>query len=305
MTEMVETGECLVRCRLPRQVRLPHQERVDRARAQAALADRPHHQRLAAAHVAGGEHVRPRGLVVGDVGADVAALVEIDARASSAGPRARDAQSPWPAARARRRARTRCRAIGLNLSSTCTQCSFCTLPSMPENFCRQHREVALGAFGLARGRAHLQRPVRPGQALVLMLGRRRHDFELGHGFRALPERGADAVGAGVAAADHDDMLAARRGCRRLPSSGSPETRRFCCGRKSIAKWMPASSRPGIGRSRAASAPPVSATASYWLSSSRGSTAPAVAAADMGAVMEGDALGFHLRHAAVDDAASPS
>src|SRR3982075_2132319 len=26
-------------------------------------------------------------------------------------------------------------AIGLNLSSTCTQCSFCTLPSTPENFC--------------------------------------------------------------------------------------------------------------------------------------------------------------------------
>ena len=40
-----------------------------------------------------------------------------------------------------------------------------------------------------------------------MLGRRRHDFELGDGFRALPERSADAVRAGVAAADHDDMLA--------------------------------------------------------------------------------------------------
>ena len=36
--------------------------------------------------------------------------------------------------------------------------------------------------------------------------------------------------------------------RALPS-GSPETRRFCCGRKSIAKWMPSRSRPGIGRSR--------------------------------------------------------
>ena len=49
---------------LPRQIRLPHQERVDRAGAQAAFADRPHHQRLAAAHVAGGEHVGQRGLVV-------------------------------------------------------------------------------------------------------------------------------------------------------------------------------------------------------------------------------------------------
>jgi hypothetical protein len=52
-----------------------------------------------------------------------------------------------------------------------------------------------------------KRPVRPGDALVLVLGRRRHDFELRDGFRALPERRADAVRTGVAAADHDDMLA--------------------------------------------------------------------------------------------------
>ena len=41
------------------------------------------------------------------------------------------------------------------------------------------------------------------------LGGMRHDFELGHLERALADRGADAVGAGVAAADHDDMLAGR------------------------------------------------------------------------------------------------
>ena len=35
----------------------------------------------------------------------------------------------------------------------------------------------------------------------------RHDFELCDGLCALPERGADAVRSGVAAADHDDMLA--------------------------------------------------------------------------------------------------
>ena len=79
--------------------------------------------------------------------------------------------------------------------------------------------------------------------------------------RALAERGADAVRAGIAAADHDhvlalgeDRLAVLRPSRRL-------TRRFCCGRKSIAKWMPLSSRPGTGRSRGFSAPPVSTTAS--------------------------------------------
>src|SRR4030095_7875129 len=103
-------------------------------------------------------------------------------------------------------------------------------------FLGQHREFALGAFGLARRGPHLQRPVRRGAALALVLSPR----------------------------------------ARIPApapSGSEETRRFCCGRKSIAKWMPSRSRPGIGRSRPASAPPVSATASYWFSSSSGATAP--------------------------------
>ena len=40
-----------------RQLGRPHQELVHRARALPAFADRPHHQRLAAAHVAGGEHL--------------------------------------------------------------------------------------------------------------------------------------------------------------------------------------------------------------------------------------------------------
>ena len=43
--------------RSPRQRRRSHQELVDGARSLAAFADRPDHQRLAAAHVAGGEHL--------------------------------------------------------------------------------------------------------------------------------------------------------------------------------------------------------------------------------------------------------
>lgn len=39
------------------------------------FADRPHHQRLAAAHVAGGEHLVDAGAVVVDVGLDIAARV--------------------------------------------------------------------------------------------------------------------------------------------------------------------------------------------------------------------------------------
>src|SRR5258706_2275864 len=46
-----------------RQLGAAHEECVDLARALAALADRPHHERLAAAHVAGGEDLRHGGRV--------------------------------------------------------------------------------------------------------------------------------------------------------------------------------------------------------------------------------------------------
>ncbi len=85
-----------------------------------------------------------------------------------------------------------------------------------ENAPCHHREVARGAFGLTRGGAHLQRPVRPCQQLVFLFRRRRHDFELRHRNRALAERSADAVGASVAAADDDDMLAAGKDRFDLP-----------------------------------------------------------------------------------------
>src|SRR6202022_5182241 len=62
-----------------REVRRPHQELIDRPRAEAPLADRPDDERLSAAHVAGGKHVRPRGLVISGVGPHIAALVEIAA----------------------------------------------------------------------------------------------------------------------------------------------------------------------------------------------------------------------------------
>ena len=60
---------------------------------------------------------------------------------------------------------------------------------------------------MRRGGAQLERPIRPDQRLVLLLRRLRHDLELGDRGGALAVRGADAVRAGVAAADHDDMLA--------------------------------------------------------------------------------------------------
>ena len=44
----------------------------------AAFADGPHHQRLAAPHVAGGEDLGSRGVIVELVGLDVAAGIELD-----------------------------------------------------------------------------------------------------------------------------------------------------------------------------------------------------------------------------------
>ena len=51
----------------------------------------------------------------------------------------------------------------------------------------------------------------------------------------LTVRGADAVGAGVAAADDDDALAGREDGHDRRARRRPATRRFCCSRKSIAK----------------------------------------------------------------------
>ena len=110
-----------------------------------------------------------------------------------------------------------------------------------------------------RGRgAQLQRPVGPGQGLVLALRRLRHDLELGDRGRALAVGGADAVRAGVAAADHHHVLAlggdrpGRRGAGLVVAgdalvllrSGNP--------------WRNGCRRargPGTSRSRGCSAPP--------------------------------------------------
>src|SRR5271165_5522781 len=64
---------------LPRQRRLAHEKLVHGVRALAAFADRPHHQRLAAAHIAAGEHLGQRARIGRYVGLDVAAWIELDA----------------------------------------------------------------------------------------------------------------------------------------------------------------------------------------------------------------------------------
>ena len=77
--------------------------------------------------------------------------------------------------------------------------------------------------------------------------------------RALAVRGADAVRAGVAAAEDDDVLAL---CGDLVVHRVARDRRGSAAtRYSIAKCTPARSRPGIGRSRGTVAPVATTTAS--------------------------------------------
>ena len=71
-------------------------------------------------------------------------------------------------------------------------------------------ELALATFLVARTGAQLDRPVGPGHGAVFFFGRLRHQLELGHAGRAVPIAGADAIRAGVAAANDDDMLAGGR-----------------------------------------------------------------------------------------------
>ena len=106
--------------------------------------------------------------------------------------------------------------------------------------------------------------------------------------------GAEAVGAGVAAADDDDVLALG-GDRHLVDGEVALLRPVGQGRYSIAWWMPPSSRPGTGRSRHAVAPPASTTASNSLAQ----LVDGDVAADVDVGAELGALGLHLGEAAVE------
>jgi hypothetical protein len=108
----------------------------------------------------------------------------------------------------------------------------------------RHGEVALAAFLVRRRGAQLDRPVRPGQRLVLLLGGCGITSNWVTAGCAVTVGGADAVGAGIAAADHDDVLAGGMigSCRRRHLL-------VLLGRNSIAKCTPPARGPGTGRSR--------------------------------------------------------
>src|SRR5439155_21051279 len=73
------TCAAIPRLALARQLRAAHEKFVDRTRALAAFADRPHDQRLAAPRIAGREYLWHRCLVALGVGGDITPGIVFDA----------------------------------------------------------------------------------------------------------------------------------------------------------------------------------------------------------------------------------
>ena len=152
-------------------------------------------------------------------------------------------------------------AVLARRSSTLTPCSFATRPcSSPVKRCVETRVDALAALFVRGRHAEDVRPLRPRIVGGALVRRPRQQLELVHRRGALAVHRAEAVGAGVAAADDDDVLALG-GDELVVGIVSPSQRLFCSVRYSIAKWMPFSSRPGTCRSRGRPAPPASTIAS--------------------------------------------
>ena len=119
-------------------------------------------------------------------------------------------------------------------------------------------ELALAALFVAGAGAQLDRPVGPDQRLVLLLGRlgiSSNCVTLAAPWRLLVPTQSLPV------SPPPMTITCLPSAVIWPLSLSPATTLFCCGRNSIAKCTPSSSRPGTGRSRLVSAPPVSSTAS--------------------------------------------
>ncbi len=150
--------------------------------------------------------------------------------------------------------------IGWNFASTRAQCSVFTWPFSPENF----------VVSTAKSRSTPSSWLDEVRSFSGHSGQVSGLFSCSGGFGMISKLVTDSAPWRIEVPMQSEPVspppitttclpAARIGA--ASPGGSPLTRRFCCGRKSIAKWMPLSSRPGIGRSRGASAPPVSATAS--------------------------------------------
>ena len=150
---------------------------------------------------------------------------------------------------------------------------------------------------MARRGSQPDRPVGPGQPLVGVFGRLGHDLELGDALGALPVGGADAVAAGIAAADHDHVLV--RGGQRATWRGTqlvvagialvllgqefhrqPHAGQFGAGNFELARFLgPAGEHDRV---------------EILLQGGKGDIDP-----DLGAGAELDAFALHLHRAAID------
>ena len=194
---------------------------VDDAGALAAFVDRPHDQRLAAAGVAGGEHALGRGRVRARLG--VAALILLDAELLEH-ERLRRQEAHREQDEVGRLGRLGALdRVERRLARVLHPVDLLDAPVRAGQLGRRDREVLLAAFLDGVGAAQLHRPARPRREVVLAVGGRlAEQLDLRHRRRALAVRVADAVRAGVAAADHDHVLAGRGDRRRaLAVAGDP------------------------------------------------------------------------------------
>ena len=140
--------------------------------------------------------------------------------------------------------------IGSNFGGgpTRTACSCFTLPcSSPVKRLVVTLQSRDAAFFVRRFRCAAAAARAARESWATRSGRLRHHLELMDRRRLLPVRRAQAIGAGIAAADDHHALA--RGQNLVGDRRRRRRALFCCGRNSMAKWMPFSSRPGTARSR--------------------------------------------------------
>ena len=174
----------------------------------AALGDGPDHQGLAAAHIAGGKDAIHRGHVAG-VGGNVAAVVEGQAQlldhAVADGAEEAHGQQDEIGVEGVLGAGD---GFELGRRADANQVQPADVAVFIAGEAEGiHAPIADAAFLVRVLGAQLQGPERPGSGGGALGGRLGHDLELVDALCALAQAGAEAIGAGIAAADDDHALA--------------------------------------------------------------------------------------------------